>query len=90
MGIEGEGRVGLAWPDPAELLPLGHSMDFGFFFAGSGWEVLRGWDMFQTFNTPYGQADVPVLNAAPLLLPPLVLLPLLHPHPLPGLLLFRP
>lgn len=32
MGIEGEGRVGLAWPDPAELLPLGHSMDFGFFF----------------------------------------------------------
>lgn len=46
--------------------------------------------MFETFNTPYGQADAPVLNAAPLLLPPLVLLPLLHPHPLPGLLLFRP
>lgn len=42
MGIEGEGRVGLAWPVPAELLPLGHSMDFGFVFAGSGWEVLRG------------------------------------------------
>lgn len=37
MGIEGEGRVGLAWPDPAELLPLGHSMDFGFFFC---WERL--------------------------------------------------
>lgn len=45
--------------------------------------------MFQTFNTPYGQADVHVLNVAPLLLPPLVLLPLLHPHSPPRLASIR-
>ena len=46
--------------------------------------------MFQTFNTPYGRADVNVLNLAPLLLPPLFLLPLLHPQPPPRFASIQP